>query len=301
MEYKWRVKKSERGMTLENFIYKKLGDWSHKQVKDAIDHKRAFVNGRNVFISKWNLKPNHVVLFAPSDNDVPRENQSRYRFVDVLLEDNDIIAVNKPAFVDHEMMAETVRNYLQRRNGQKSYPYVGQMHRLDKETTGVMLFTKKKRANVLADQFREHKIRKFYLALVHGRVEKEQGVIKNKIEKGRFDHGRKARETTDSDGMRAVTNFRVVERYDDATLLRVEIETGRTHQIRVHFSGMDHPLIGDKLYGPEQDAGHNRHLLHAERVDFKHPVSGKKIRVMAPIPKDMGLVIEKMRDGNLLS
>lgn len=298
MEYKWRVKKSERGMSLENFIYSKLGDWSHSQVKKAIDSKRAFVNGKNVFISKWNLKPNNLVLFVPIQGDLSQTQKNRYRFVEVLFEDQYILVANKPAFVDHEEFAHMIQEYLKRKNKGRGYPYVGQMHRLDKETTGVMVFTKKKIANTLADQFREHRLGKFYLAIVEGCLDKEQGTIKKAIEKGEFEEGRRARIVSPkADGKKAVTNYRVLERYGNATVVKLEILTGRTHQIRLHMSDLGNPLVGDKLYGSQDGISFKRHALHAERLDFVHPITKDKMRILAPLPKDMGELIERLRDS----
>lgn len=295
-QYKWRVKRSEHGMSLENFIYKQLGNWSHKQVKLAIDKKRAFVNGKNVFISKWNVKRNDLVLFVPTQADLPKAQQSgRYKFVDVLYEDTYLIFASKPAFIDHEEFAQSIKQYLDRKNKGKGHPYVGQVHRLDKETSGVMVFTKKKMANVLADQFREHSVRKIYKAIVEGAVEKEQGEIRKAIEKGEFEEGKKVRIAKEMSGKRAVTKYRVIERYENASLLRVEIETGRTHQIRIHFSDMGHPLIGEKLYGKEGGREFKRHALHAEILEVKHPVTKKKLKVVAPLPPDMKKLIDELR------
>lgn len=296
MQFKWRVKKSERGISLENFIYKKLGDWSHSRVKRAIDGKRAFVNGRNVFLSKWHLKPNDAVLFVPSGAELAQRQKNGFYYVDVLYEDAHIIAANKPAFCDHEQFARAVGAYLKRQNKGRGFPYVGQMHRLDRETTGVMVFTKKKIANTLAEQFRDHSIRKFYVAIVQGAVEKQQGIIRLPIEKGRFKEGRKVRVATSSAaGRKAVTHFRVQERYDQATVLKIEITTGRTHQIRIHLSHIGHPLVGDKLYGNEKGLPFKRHALHAERLDFIHPISGRNMKVTAPLPADMRMFIERLR------
>jgi 23S rRNA pseudouridine1911/1915/1917 synthase len=296
MQYKWRVKNKERGLSLENFIYKQLGDWSHSQVKKAIDHKRAFINGKNVFVSKWNLKPNDLVQFAPVENESPRADGGRYKFVDVLFEDAYIIVASKPAFVDYEDFMQTIQGYLKRKNKGQGYPYVGAMHRLDKETSGAMVFTKKKIANVLAEQFRNHTIQKFYLALVEGRVEQDEGIIKLAVEKGQFEEGKKVRVAEDEDaGKRAITQFRVVERYAKASLLRVQILTGRTHQIRIHMSHIGHPLVGDKLYGIASGVVFKRQALHAERLDFKHPVTNKKMKIVAPVPQDMQRLIDELR------
>lgn len=302
MEYKWRVKKSERGMSLENFIYKQLGDWSHKRVKDAIDQKRAFVNGRNVFISKWNVKPNDVVLFVPTQNDMPDQTTQvgRYKYVEVLFEDASIIVVNKPPFIDYETYMQTIVAYLKRKNHGQGHPYLGAMHRLDKETSGAMVFTKKKVANTLADQFREHTIQKYYLAFVDGLVEREEGVIRKPIEKGSFEEGKKVRIPDEEDeGKRAVTNYRVMERYEKASLLRVEILTGRTHQIRIHMSDMGNPVIGDKLYGKQKGIAFKRQALHAERLDFVHPVTHAKMKILAPLPPDLKKLQEDLRMGQI--
>ncbi len=309
--YQWRVKKSEHGLSLENFIYKQLGDWSHSRVKNAIDHKRAFVNGRNVFVSKWNVKASDRVTFAPSTADTPaaragRESVTgnaqieagRYRFVDVLFEDTYLICVNKPAFIDYESYMDVILSYLKRKNAGKGHPYVGAMHRLDKETSGVMVFTKKKIANTLADQFRERKIRKSYLALVSGAVTDSKGIIKKPIEKGYFAEGKKVRIAEDEDeGKHAETHFMVKERYEKATLLQVEIKTGRTHQIRIHMESVGHPLVGDKLYGDTKTLPFKRQALHAEFLEFRHPITNLKIKIQAPLPKDIQDLIENLREG----
>ncbi len=302
MEYKWRVKKSERGMSLENFIYKQLGNWSHGQIKSAIDNKRAFINGRNVFISKWNVKDNDVVLFVPAESDAPEMMQSinKHKFVEVLFEDSYIIAVNKPPFIDHEAMMHSVIDYLGRRNKGQGRPYVGAMHRLDKETTGVMIFTKKKIANPLADQFREHRIRKRYKAILQGRFELDEGKIDKALEKGIFEEGKKVRVAGDAPGMRAITYFYTRERYHDlATLIDVEIVTGRTHQIRVHMADLGHPLVGDKIYNEKPKIKFNRQALHAEMLECWHPVTNQKLKIQAPLPADMTKLIDALRMGDV--
>lgn len=301
MQYQFKVKKSERGVSIENFLHSKMENWSHRQIKQAIDKKRVFVNGRQVFISKWNLKPNDRVLFAPQKNDYPGSpaasglELSGYRYVKVLFEDAWLLVCDKPPFVDYDSFVAQVNSYLKRQAGrQKFYPYLGQMHRLDKETSGVIIFTKKKMANVLADQFRERKIKKIYLAVVEGRVEKEEGVIRKSIEKGEFEGGKKGR--ISREGKESLTEYRVKERYDNATLLEVRIGTGRTHQIRIHMSELGYPVMGDKLYGRSSLVA-RRQALHAWRVEFEHPVTHKRMKIEAPIPDDMARLIDQLRSG----
>lgn len=308
MEHQFKVKKSERGRRLDVFLHEKMETWSHRQIKNAIDHKRVFVNGKNVFISGWNLKPNDQILFKPLKADQPTTpTLNRYHFVKVLYEDDALLVVDKPPFVDYDTFVLYVNNYLKRANEFKPnfHPYVGQMHRLDKETSGVLIFTKKKSANILANQFRDHKIVKYYIALVLGSPPKEHLVVRDAIEKGFFEGGKKARITDDEDqGKASLSEFWIKERYSHASLVRVQIKTGRTHQIRIHSSNKGFPVLGDKLYGnPEAEkklftTGKNpikRHMLHAERIEFRHPLSGDKIKVEAPIPEDIEKVIDRLR------
>lgn len=307
MEYQFKVKGSERGKRLENFLYEKMGDWSHKKIKTAIDKKRVFVNGKNIFIAGWNLKGGDKVIFRPQNSDFPVAPEvSRYQFVQVLFEDPYLLITNKPAFVDYDSFIIQVNAYIKRIRGAKFYPYLGQVHRLDKETSGILMFTKKKSANVIADQFREHRIRKYYWAVVSGQVQKDHGVIDTPIEKGKFEGGRKAKIAEEGEGKESYTEYWVKERYSNATFLKILLRTGRTHQIRIHLSSMGYPLIGDKLYArevgtihelPLQDLGRfiKRHALHAYRIEFTHPVTHKKISVESPLPPDMVGLIDELR------
>lgn len=316
MELKFRVKKSERGERLDAFLYKKMGTWSHRQIKSAIDKKKTIVNGKNVFVSGWNLKPGDVVLFYPEKSDQAATSEpGRYSYVSVIFEDDDILAVNKPPFVDYDSYVPQVNAYLKRRYGPKYYPYLGQIHRLDKETSGLLVFTKKKSANVLAHQFRDRRVLKFYLAVVMGRVEKNHGVIRERLEKGKFEGGKKAKIAEDGGGKESFTEYWVEERYETATLLRLRIGTGRTHQIRVHMASMGHPVVGDKLYG-EKTIDHRpktidpktnkssifnhqssikRQALHAHEIEFDHPLSGRRMNLKAPLPKDISALIDAFR------
>lgn len=297
-QFQWKVKNNERDMSLENFIYKNFPDLSHKGAKRFIDNKQVFVNGKNVLVSKWNLKPgDNVVLLQKKITHTPKITAQDHR-IEVLFEDNFLIAANKPPFIDHEMFAQSVQQHLMRKTRANALPYLGQMHRLDKETSGIMIFTKKKIANKLAEQFREHRIKKYYLALVYGYVEKQEGVIKKKLKKGYFGDGKKvAVDHVGDEGKDAITKFMVVERYQNASLLSVEILTGRTHQIRVHLSSLGHPIIGDKLYTPQTTIKFRRQALHAEKIIFLHPTQNKRIAVKAALPKDMLQLIQTLRES----
>ncbi len=301
MESSFRVKKSERGKRIDSFLHSKMEEWSHKKVKQAIDDKRVSVNGKNVFISSWNLKPNDRVVLKPALQENNRQQSadlSRYHYVNVVFEDQYLLVTNKAPCIDYDSFVAHVNEYLKRIHKghlKKFYPYLGQMHRLDKETSGLLIFTKKKSANTLADQFRDRKIRKYYLALVKGKVDKEHGVITDRLVKGKFEGGKKAQIGFGKEGKESHTEYWVEERYSGTTLLKVLLGTGRTHQIRVHMSERGYPILGDKLYGGEGLA--RRQMLHAHRVEFTHPVTHKKMKLEASLPRDMTDLIDKLRMG----
>lgn len=316
MNYIFRVKKSERGKRLDSFLHSKMEEYSHKKIKQAIDDQRVSINGKNVFISSWNLKPNdRVTLKAVSHEDhrVPSAELSRYHYVNVVYEDPYLLVTNKAPFIDYDSFVAHVNEYLKRRHREQFYPYLGQMHRLDKETSGLLIFTKKKSANTLADQFRDRQIRKYYLALVEGEVQKEHAVITDPLLKGKFEGGKKAQVASKGEGKESRTEYWVEERYMGATLLRILLGTGRTHQIRVHMSERGYPILGDKLYIADRgsqivdrknqndlrtainDLRVKRQMLHAHRVEFIHPVTHKKMKLEAPLPRDMAELIDRLR------
>lgn len=304
MSQQFKIRDKEAGMRLDTFLHEKLENWSHKKIKQSLDKKRVFINGRNILIGKWHLKRGDLVSFVPQQSDFPKNMElSRYHYIDVVFEDDNLLVTNKPAFIDYDTFVAYVTSYLQRshekRLGRKFYPYVGQLHRLDKETSGLLVFTKKKQANILADQFRDRRIKKEYMAIVCGKVDKDHGLIRSRLEKGEFAEGQKVRVATEEGvGKISETEYWVVERYEHATLLRVNLHTGRTHQIRVHMESIGHPLIGDKLYGnPENKIKFpiKRQALHARKLEFTHPILEKKMKLEAPVPKDIVALIDWLR------
>jgi 23S rRNA pseudouridine1911/1915/1917 synthase len=228
----------------------------------------------------------------------------RHDRLKVYYEDRDIIVVEKPvntyAVPDEKGNAKDdlfslVKEYLKRKHGGKG-AFVSAVHRLDADTSGIMVFALSNDGKKIEEQFRQHSIRREYMAIVDGRVDSDGGVIKKAVEKGRFHGGKKAK--VSAGGKEAVTEFRVVERYKDATLLRVNVKTGRTHQIRVHMASEGHPVIGDRVYGGSSHRTDiKRQALHAHMIGFRHPKTGKKLQFQSPLPKDMKDFLDKLRVG----
>ena len=233
------------------------------------------------------------------------------RFIDIAYEDKDIIVVNKQRGVlvvadkklssgggkrGEETLADKVRGYLLRKFKGAKGAFVQPLHRLDRETTGLVIFAKSKNGLGLSKDIKEHNIKRVYLAIVEGAVDKEDGVISLPLEKGDFGHGKKVAVAREGEGKRAVTTFRVIERYADSTLLKITLKTGFTHQIRVHLAAIGHPLVGDKIYNARSKIKFPRQALHSAELVFKHPVSQKKIEVESKIPSDMDALIDKLRE-----
>lgn len=228
----------------------------------------------------------------------------RGRFINVIYEDKDLLVANKPRGLivakDKEdpktkhCFADEVRNYLMRKFQSSGGAFVKAVHRLDKETTGLVIFAKSKRGLGLVEDIKNHKVKRIYVAIVEGKIEDEQGTIKYNLIKKDFGHGKKV--GVSKDGKPAITRYRVKERYENATMVEAELETGFTHQIRVHFAAMNFPLIGDKIYNPHGKIKFIRQALHAEQIKFTHPVNRGKIHLKAPLPKDMVDLIDSLRD-----
>ncbi|MBN1267996.1 MAG: RluA family pseudouridine synthase [Kiritimatiellae bacterium] len=224
--------------------------------------------------------------------------------LDVLFEDADLIVINKPpGLVVHPAAGHrsgTLVNALLHHC--KDLPGIGGeirpgiVHRLDKDTSGALVVAKTDAAmNSLVAQFKAHAVKKQYLALVWGRPQPPGGAIRTLV--GRSVHNRKKMSARPARGREAVTHYRTIEAFKDVSLLSITIETGRTHQIRVHMAHLGHPVVGDRQYGRarQQVLPAPRQMLHAERLAFQHPRSGEQVELTAAVPEDMQTLLLALR------
>ncbi|BAH43515.1 pseudouridine synthase [Brevibacillus brevis NBRC 100599] len=216
---------------------------------------------------------------------------------EILYEDDHLLIVNKPVglllhpteryhhvTLDHLVSGHFFRTGLEAK--------VRHVHRLDQDTSGVVLYAKHPWASALLDEMlRERTIKRTYVAYVSGQMPKERGKINEPIGKDR-NHGTRRRVTPNGDP--AITHYQVKERFQTATKVECQLETGRTHQIRVHFSHIGHPLLGDELYGGKRELI-KRQALHAAVLKFEHPFGGEVIEVTAPLPLDLFHLEKKLR------
>jgi 23S rRNA pseudouridine1911/1915/1917 synthase len=295
------------GLRLDRFLAESPDVGTRSQAKRLVDAGRVAVDGVTRK-SAYALAAGARVV-AELDVPLPTTIEPEDLPLVVLYEDAHLLAIDKPpGMVVHPAPGArrgTLVNALAHRLGLLAgvgpADRPGIVHRLDRDTSGVLLVARTAPAlEALARQFRERSIRKRYLAIVRGRVARASGTIDQPI--GRHPVERKRMSVHGARARAAVTRWQVVERFADATLVRLAPETGRTHQLRVHLAAMGHPVLGDKVYGT-RPAGRTptvrpscaRQALHAEELRFTHPVSGAPVVVRAALPADLEEVLARLR------
>ena len=223
--------------------------------------------------------------------------------VEVLYEDNDIIVVNKPkGLVVHPAngnpdgtLVNAVMNICKDTlSGIGGEIRPGIVHRLDKDTSGVIIIAKNDVAHInLSNQIKNREVKKIYIALVRGVIKENEATINMPIGRSTKDRKKMA---VSKNGKEAVTHFKVLERFENYTLLQIKIDTGRTHQIRVHMSEIGYPIVGDYIYSNGKNPfGVVGQMLHAKSIEFKHPATNKAIKIEAPIPEYFEKIINELR------
>lgn len=301
----WVVSSEEARMRLDRFLAAREELGTRSQIQRLIADQRVWVQGRHAKPATLLRVGDTVRVERPRLR--PRGLQPQAMEFDVLFEDDVLLAIDKPAgLVVHPAPGHwegTLVHALLHRWGDAGSRLdetrLGIVHRLDKDTSGVLLVAKDAGTlEALARQFRLRQVEKRYVALVHGRVRKDQGVIREPI--GRHPVHRK-RMAVRSCGRTALTRYQVIERFAAATFLRLFPETGRTHQIRVHLAAIGHPIVADTTYGRSRGGGSEllgRHALHAEAVSIRHPGSGREVTFSAPLPEDIFRALVELRRDN---
>ncbi len=234
------------------------------------------------------------------------ETQKISNGVKIIYEDDDILAINKSAGLlvhgaSPNLVDWLIKKYPEIKNVGEDQSRPGIVHRLDKDTSGVLLIAKNQKAfNFLKEQFKNRKIKKKYIALVEGLLKNNKGIIDLAIGKSKKDFRKKAGQGKMAGKTReAITEYKVIKKFRNSTLVEVFPKTGRTHQIRVHLKSIGHPVVCDKLYGfkkAECPPGLKRHFLHASSLEFNLP-SGARIKLEADIPDDLQASLTKLEKG----
>ncbi|KRK49339.1 RluA family pseudouridine synthase [Secundilactobacillus kimchicus] len=270
---------------------------SRSQLKQAIEAKLVRVADHAVKPS-YRVASGDVITVTIPDP-VALDLEAEDIPLDIVYEDEDVIVVNKPAgMVVHPSAGHpnhTLVNALLYHSPLSTINGTfrpGIVHRIDKDTSGLLMVAKNDHAHQsLAKQLKDKTNLREYIALVHGVIKQDTGTIDAPI--GRSPKDRK-KQAIVADGRHAVTHYRVLERYLNYTLILCWLETGRTHQIRVHMKSIGHPLAGDPLYGPRKTINGSGQFLHAEKLGFKHPTTGRQLVFEAPLPADFQKVIKRL-------
>ena len=281
----------QTGERLDVFLVRQQPDFSRAHVQKLLRDGGALVDGR-ARKANYKLNGNEIITLTIPEAE-PVEIKAEDIPLDILYEDEDIIVVNKargmvvhPASgVNTGTLVNALLFHCHDLSGINGEIRPGIVHRLDKDTSGVMVCAKNDKAHInLAEQIRTKSAHRIYQAVVHGNIKEEAGIIKGDI--GRHLTDRKKMAIVQENGKSAVTHFKVLERFGDYTLVECQLETGRTHQIRVHMNYIGHPLPGDFLYNP--DYSHiSRQALHSHHLRFRHPITGEEMHFTAPVPEDM--------------
>ncbi|MEK3885212.1 RluA family pseudouridine synthase [Paenibacillus sp. PL2-23] len=298
----WVVSPEGSGDRIDKFIAENLdlAGVSRTQIQEWIKAGSAQVNGGTVKPNFKLASGDQITLVIPEAENANIEPEPIP--LDVVYEDSDVIVINKPrGLVVHPAPGHasgTVVNALMHHcrdlSGINGLLRPGIVHRIDKDTTGLLMAAKNDLAHVsLAEQLKEHSVTRKYIALVHGNVPHDQGTIDAPI--GRDTNDRKLFTVTAHNSKPAVTHFKVMERLGDYTLLELQLETGRTHQIRVHMKYIGHPMAGDPVYGRNKTVALNGQALHAAVLGFTHPRSGERLLFEASLPADMEHVLNSLR------
>lgn len=286
---------------LDVFLAENLENVTRSYIKTLLENENIKVNGSLKKAGYLLRLGDKIFVTFPEDklSQIEAENIP----LEIVYEDEDIMIINKPkGMVVHPAngnLEGTLVNALMARckdslSGIGGEIRPGIVHRLDKDTSGVLLVAKNDKAHIeLSNQIKNREVKKIYYALVRGNLKDDEATIDMPIARSKKDRKKMA---VDKDGKNAITHFKVIERFQNYTLVEVKIETGRTHQIRVHLSYIGYPIVGDEVYSNGKNPfGVKGQMLHAKSLEFSHPITGKRMKMEAPIPKYFNDILKELR------
>lgn len=301
--YTFFIDEENKSTRIDSVLSLLLPDTSRSFIQKLIEGGNLTLNGEVMTSKKYKVSAGDYVTI-----DVPEPEMLKIEAedipLDIVYEDDDVLVVNKPkGMVVHPAVGNytgTLVNAIMYHCGDRLSSINGVIrpgivHRIDKDTSGLLMIAKNDRAHEsLSKQLAEHSITRRYKALVYNNFTEDEGTVDAPL--GRDPKNRLKRAVTDQNSKRAVTHWHVVERFGRYTLIEARLETGRTHQIRVHMAYIKHPLVGDSVYGPtKQILASDGQLLHAEVLGFVHPTSRQYMEFERAVPTDFAKVLEKLR------
>lgn len=298
-QFKFTIDEQTAGERLDKALTIENEEWSRSLIQQWVKDGVVLVNGKIV-------KPNYKVkdkdlltvdVPEPEELDMPAEDLN----LEIIYEDADVLVVNKPSgMVVHPAPGHTTGTLVNGLmyhctdlSGINGVMRPGIVHRIDKDTSGLLMVAKNDKAHTsLVDQLVNKTVTRVYTAVVHGHIPHDNGTIDAPI--GRNQKDRQSM-SVENNGKNAITHFKVLERFGDFTLVECRLETGRTHQIRVHMKYIGHPLAGDPKYGPRKTIEYDGQVLHAGILGFDHPVTGEYMEFKSPLPEDFEQLLTEFR------
>ena len=302
MEEKIRieVENLEKNERIDKYLSSKLDDsFSRAKIQKLIDEELILVNDK-VIKSSYKVSNGDVILITDKEEDMSVKPEKMD--IDIVYEDDDVMVINKksgvvvhPAPGNYSGTLVNGLMYLSKDLSHVNGEFrPGIVHRIDKDTSGLLIVAKNDKAHrILAEELKEKKIKRKYIALVSGVINHDLGEIDAPI--GRDPSDRKKMCVTSTNSKDAITHFRVLERYKNASLIECELETGRTHQIRVHMKYINHPVINDPVYG-KNNHGEFGQLLHAKEITFTHPTTKEVMTFSCEVPEEFNKILEEYKE-----
>ena len=302
MEEKIRidVENLEKSERIDKYLSSKLDDnFSRAKIQKLIDEELILVNDK-VIKSSYKVSNGDVILITDKEEDMSVKPEKMD--IDIVYEDDDVMVINKksgvvvhPAPGNYSGTLVNGLMYLSKDLSHVNGEFrPGIVHRIDKDTSGLLIVAKNDKAHrILAEELKEKKIKRKYIALVSGVINHDVGEIDAPI--GRDPSDRKKMCVTSTNSKDAITHFRVLERYKNASLIECILETGRTHQIRVHMKYINHPVINDPVYG-KNNHGEFGQLLHAKEITFTHPTTKEIMTFSCEVPEEFNKILEEYKE-----
>lgn len=301
---KYLINSELAGMRLDKAISQKETEWSRATIQRWIEEEKILVKGKKTKPSYKTELNDEIMIFEeePKEIELKAENIP----LDIVYEDDDILVVNKQkGLVVHPgngnpngtLVNAVMAHCKDSLSGIGGEIRPGIVHRLDKDTSGLLIVAKNDKAHVnMSEQIKNHEVKKTYIALVRGRIKENRATIDMPIARSDKERTKMA---VSKKGKRAVTHITVKEKFENFTLVEVVIETGRTHQIRVHLAEIGYPVVGDYVYSNGKNPfGVEGQMLHSSQLEFAHPVSGKWMTLEAPLPAYFEDVLHKLQKEN---
>lgn len=295
------VNKDLVGLRIDKAISIKDNDLSRASVQRLIEEEKILVNGKKTKMAYKISLGDEIIIIKEEPKEI--ELKAEDIPLDIIYEDNDILVVNKQKGLvvhpgngnpDGTLVNAIMSHCKDSLSGIGGEIRPGIVHRIDKDTSGLLIIAKNDKAHInMSEQIKNHEVKKTYIALVRGKTKENQATIDMPIARSNKDRTKMA---VSKNGKNAITHFEVMERFDDYTLLKVNIETGRTHQIRVHLSQIGYPIVGDFVYSNGKNPfGVEGQMLHSSKLEFKHPITGKELILEAKLPEYFEDVLEILR------